>query len=225
VGIIERKEREKEHRKEEILDAAQKVFFEKGLNTATMDEIAEAAELSKGTLYLYYKSKEDIYLAVMMRGMDKLYGRLEPIVATDDSTIKKIVKFGESYKEYFHSDRKFFRMFHFLQAPQFHKQVSDEMKQACDMESKKMWDLFIGLLRHGMEEGKLRSDLNPVEVAIILWSSATALLLRLDSEGEAWKEQLNIDLEHAFQVSTGLLFNAIMTDKGRSEYIILTQAR
>ena len=37
---------------------------------ATMDEIAEAAELSKGTLYLYYSSKEDLYLAVMMRGMD-----------------------------------------------------------------------------------------------------------------------------------------------------------
>ncbi len=225
MGIIERKEREKEHRKEEILDAAQKVFFEKGLATATMDEIAEVAELSKGTLYLYYKSKEDIYLAVMMRGMEKLYGRLEPIVASNDSTIQKLVKFGESYKEYFHSDRKFFGMFHFLQAPQFHKQVSDEMKQACNIESKRMWDLFIGLLRHGMEEGKFRSDLNPVEVAIILWSSATALLLRLDSEGEAWKEQLNIDLEHAFQVSTGLLFNAIMTDKGRSEYIILTQAR
>jgi TetR/AcrR family transcriptional regulator len=55
MGIVERKEREKEHRKEEILDAAQKVFFERGLVTATMDEIAETAELSKGTLYLYYK--------------------------------------------------------------------------------------------------------------------------------------------------------------------------
>ena len=57
MGIHERKEREKEHRRDEILNAAQKVFFEKGLQSATMDEIAEAAELSKGTLYLYYGSK------------------------------------------------------------------------------------------------------------------------------------------------------------------------
>lgn len=73
MGIHERKEREKEQRKEEILDAAQRIFFEKGLLAATMDEIAEAAELSKGTLYLYYSSKEDIYLAVMMRGMKTLH--------------------------------------------------------------------------------------------------------------------------------------------------------
>lgn len=60
MGTHERKEREREHRREDILDAAQHVFFEKGLPTATMDEIAEIAELSKGTLYLYYKSKEDL---------------------------------------------------------------------------------------------------------------------------------------------------------------------
>ncbi|MDL1893205.1 helix-turn-helix transcriptional regulator, partial [Sphingobacteriales bacterium CHB3] len=52
MGIIERKEREKEQRREEIVTAAEKIFFEKGLAIATMDEIAEAAELSKGTLYL-----------------------------------------------------------------------------------------------------------------------------------------------------------------------------
>jgi TetR/AcrR family transcriptional regulator len=223
MGIVERKEREKEHRKEEILDAAQKVFFEKGLTTATMDEIAEAAELSKGTLYLYYKSKEDMYLAVMMRGMDVLYKIYEPIVASEDSTLQKLVKFGDTYKEYFHSHRSFFRMFYFLQAPQFHKQVSEEMRQACSVENRRMWDLLIGLLRRGMEEGAFRSDLNPVEIAIILWSSATALLLRLDSEGETWKERLNIDLEHVLEISNKLLFESILTEHTRVEFAKLNR--
>jgi AcrR family transcriptional regulator len=222
MGIVERKEREKEHRKEEILDAAQKVFFEKGLSTATMDEIAESAELSKGTLYLYYKSKEDMYLAVMMRGMEILYSIYKPIVASDDSTILKLVKFGDIYKDFFRLHRNFFRMFHFLQAPQFHKQVSEEMRQACSLESRKMWDLVIGLLKRGMEEGDFRSDLNPVEVAIILWSSATTLLLRLDSEGEAWKERLNIDLEHVLETSNKLLFESILTDKAYIEFTSLS---
>jgi TetR/AcrR family transcriptional regulator len=221
MGIIERKEREKEHRKEEILDAAQKLFFEKGLTTATMDEIAEAAELSKGTLYLYYKSKEDMYLAVLMRGMDVLYKIYEPIVASDDSTVKKLVKFGDTYKNFFRSHRNFFRMFHFLQTPQFHKQVSEEMRQACSLESRKMWDLVIGLLKRGMEEGAFRSDINPVEVAIIIWSSATTLLLRLDSEGESWKERMNIDLEHVLDTSNKLLFESILTDRVRAEFATL----
>ena len=224
MGINERKEREREHRKEEILDAAQRVFFEKEFTTATVDEIAEAAELSKGTLYLYYKSKEDIYLAVMMRGMEKLYEKLEPISASGSTTIQKLLNFCECYKEYFRSDRRYFRMFHFLQAPHFHKQVSNEMNESCSQLSRKIWNLVVGLLKSGMKERIFRSDLNPFEVAIILWSSITALLLRADTENEAWKERLNIDLENVLDVSNDLLFNAIMTDKGRSEYNVLTKA-
>ncbi|MGH2569187.1 MAG: TetR/AcrR family transcriptional regulator, partial [Bacteroidota bacterium] len=99
MGIQERKEREKEHRREEILNAAQRVFFEKGLQTATMDEIAEVAELSKGTLYLYYKSKEDLYLAVMIRGLEILYNMFAQTTSTKEPTIVQLVKLGDAYYE------------------------------------------------------------------------------------------------------------------------------
>jgi AcrR family transcriptional regulator len=217
MGIHERKEREKEHRREEILDAAQKVFFEKGLVVATMDEIAEESELSKGTLYLYYKSKEDLYLAVMMRGMESLYGLCEHIVTSGDSTTQKMVSFIDMYNEFFRTHRSFFRMFNFFQTPQFHKQVSEEMIQTCNAQSGRLWESVIRILKQGMEEGSIRSDLNPVEVTIIIWSSATALMLRIDSEGEVWKDRRRIDLTHTLEVSNKLLLNAILTDKGRTE--------
>ncbi len=218
MGITERKEREKEQRKEEILDAAQGIFFEKGFSIATVDEIAEAAELSKGTLYLYYKSKEDMYLGVLMRGMKKLYDELEQIVMSDDTTIQKLIKFGDRYKDYFYSNRQYFRMFHFLQAPHFHKQVSDEMRQLCNAQSKQLWDLIIGLLKQGMKDGNFRSDLNPVEVAIILWSNITSLLTRIDTEGDRWVERFNIDLDHLLSLSGRLLFESILTEKAYAEY-------
>jgi AcrR family transcriptional regulator len=61
MGIYERKQREKEQRKTEIINAARKVFSNKGFNTATMEEIASEAELSPGTLYLYFKNKEELH--------------------------------------------------------------------------------------------------------------------------------------------------------------------
>ena len=218
MGIEERKEREKEHRKEEILDAAQKVFFDKGLPSATMDEIAEAAELSKGTLYLYYKSKEDLYLGVMMRGMQVLFSEYEVLAASLDSPLRKIIKLSELYTAFFASNRKFFRMFHFLQMPQFHKQVSEEMQQYCGTETRRLWDLVIGIMKKGMEAGILRSDLDPTEIGIILWSSSSALMMRGDTEGDRWKERFNIDLSHTLEVSNRLFLNAILTDKGRKEF-------
>ncbi|MEX0602282.1 MAG: helix-turn-helix domain-containing protein, partial [Bacteroidota bacterium] len=133
MGIPERKEREKELRREEILKAAQAIFFEKGLQNATMEEIAEAAELSKGTLYLYYSSKEDLYLAVMIRGMEILYEMFAKSVSNAPTPLHAIKALGETYLEFFNTHRMFFRMFHFFQNPQLHKQVSEDMIQACSI--------------------------------------------------------------------------------------------
>ena len=223
MSIVERKEREKEHRKEEILDAAQKVFFERGLTTATMDEIAETAELSKGTLYLYYKSKEDMYLGVLMRGMEELHTEYERIGVSKISTVEKLLKLKTAYIDYFYKNRKFFRMTNFLQSPYFHKQVSDEMKQSCDVEGQKVWKIIDGVLQRGVEEGVLRPDYNPIELGVIIWSNMTSLLSRIDNEGESWKKRFNINLEHTLEISNTLLFEAIFTDKGRAEYRAVAQ--
>jgi len=224
VGIHERKEREKEQRREEILDAAQRVFFEKGLSIATMDEIAETAELSKGTLYLYYKSKEDLYLAVMMRGMQILLEMLAEVVRSNDSVPKMLIRLRDTYTAYFNNHRDYFRMMHFLQTPQFHTQVDDEMRKNCGTLNRRVWDLVNGILQRGIDEGILRNNLNPVEVGIILWSSATALMLRIDSEHQIWKETFHIDLAKTLKLSNTLLFDAICTEEGRRALAAIANA-
>jgi TetR/AcrR family transcriptional regulator len=225
MGTHERKEREKEHRREEILDAAQRVFFEKGLVVATMDEIAETAELSKGTLYLYYKSKEDLYLAVMMRGTELLFDMFAEVVKKGASVTETLIRLGDAYIEYFNNHKNYFRMLDFLQTPQFHKQVSEGMKQSCEALNQDIWDLVNNLLKRGIEEGTVRPDLNPVEVSIIIWSSATTLLLRIDREYDLWKEKFHLDLVQTVRLSNSLLFDAILTEKGRTELATLAHTR
>jgi AcrR family transcriptional regulator len=223
MSIQERKEREKEHRKEEILDAAQKTFFEKGLGIATMDEIAVVAELSKGTLYLYYKSKEDLYLAVMMRGIQKLTEMIQHVVESNEPTLKKIMNVGECYVEFFRTSPNYFRMIHFSQLPHFHRQVSEEMKEQCGLEMSNLWNLVIGLFRNAIDEKSIRPEFNPIELTIILWSSATALMLRIDNEFEVWKKKMQIDLNDTLKLSNSLLWNAMLTEKGRIEFQLFTK--
>jgi TetR/AcrR family transcriptional regulator len=215
MGILERKEREKGHRREEILDAAQKVFFERGLHVATMDEIAEKAELSKGTLYLYYKSKEDLYLAVMMRGMEILRDLFAKVTQSDVSPAGKLVALGDAYLTFFNSHREYFRMAHFLQSPQFHKQVTAEMKQSCGILNRQVWELVTAIIQRCIDEGVLHKNLNPAEIGVILWSSATALMLRIDSEYAIWTDNFHIDLSQTLKLNHSLLFDAICTEQGR----------
>jgi TetR/AcrR family transcriptional regulator, fatty acid metabolism regulator protein len=65
-----------EFRCNEILDAARKIFAKKGFADATMDEIAAACGLAKGTLYLYFKSKRDVYLRTLQHGSTELLKRV-----------------------------------------------------------------------------------------------------------------------------------------------------
>ncbi|MEX2235706.1 MAG: TetR/AcrR family transcriptional regulator, partial [Cyclobacteriaceae bacterium] len=212
MGIPERKEREKEHRREEILNAAQRVFFEKGLQTATMDEIAEAAELSKGTLYLYYKSKEDLYLGVMIRGMDILYNMFTEATSTNEPTIVKIKNLGDMYYRYFKEHRSFFRMFYFFQNPLFHTQVSQEMMGLCQAGNQKVWKLVIDLIQRGIDEGDIRPEVDPAECAVILWSNSNGIMMRMDTQEEYFKNVLGVDLERVLQKSMAMLFQSMLRD-------------
>ncbi len=72
MGVQERRQREKIKRNNQIVDAAEQVIFAKGIHKATMDDIAKEAELGKGTLYGYYKSKAEILLAINERASRKL---------------------------------------------------------------------------------------------------------------------------------------------------------
>ena len=62
---LSRKERERQFKRKEILSAACRIFADKGFDAATLDEIAEASEYGKGTLYNYFQNKEDIYIALL----------------------------------------------------------------------------------------------------------------------------------------------------------------
>jgi len=66
MSTTARREREKQQRRESIVDAAEKLFFSKGYDDVSLDDIAQEAELNRATIYLYLKNKEDLYFAVIL---------------------------------------------------------------------------------------------------------------------------------------------------------------
>lgn len=218
MGIRERKEREKEARKEEIIDAAEKVFFEKGVALSTMDEVAQAAELSKGTLYLYYKSKEDLVLSVVVRGMDIMYEMFEKAVGTDEPAVIRIQKLGDAYYDFFKQNRNHFRLFDFSDNPELHTQVSEEMRNLCSKRDREIWELVVGIIRRGIEEGMFHKGLNPMEAAVMLWSNSNGLMRLIDRSKEYMTSQMGIDLEAVLRRSNAFLVEAMMTDEAKKQF-------
>jgi AcrR family transcriptional regulator len=98
MGVKERKERERRQRKSEILETAKSLFLKNGFLNVTMNEIAAATELSTGTIYLYFKNKEDIFAALAVIGSEKLDEIVDKVLSKKNPLDKKnITHFIHAY--------------------------------------------------------------------------------------------------------------------------------
>jgi AcrR family transcriptional regulator len=101
-----------EFRTEEILQAARVVFAKNGFYETTVDEIARAAGISKGTLYLYYKSKMDIYWAALKFGVAEMHEMVHEELKNVPSVKEKIRTFIRVKMDYFQKNRDFFKIYY-----------------------------------------------------------------------------------------------------------------
>jgi AcrR family transcriptional regulator len=101
-----------EFRCAEILDAARKVFARRGFEGATVGEIAEAAGLAKGTVYLYFPSKREIYLAAVRQGMSRLLDQLKRNLALAPAPAAKVRAFIETRVRYAEANRDMVKIYH-----------------------------------------------------------------------------------------------------------------
>jgi TetR/AcrR family transcriptional regulator len=217
MGIQERKGREREARKEEIIIAAERVFFEKGVSVATMDDVAAEAELSKGTLYLYYRSKEDLFVAVAYRGIEIMYRLFLEATSTEESPVKRIANLGEAYRRFFLEHRNYFRMMYFFESSQFHANVSPEALEQCLVNDRKMWDIVFGIIRKAIDSGMFHADLNPVEVGIMFWSNSNGFFRLIDRQDGVWTEEFGLDFDLTLRRSNMLLLEAMLTKEGKRQ--------
>jgi len=98
-------------RRDQILAAAHGVFASRGFKEATVGDIADAAGVAKGTLYLYFKSKDEIYWAALHRGLDELHALTRTALARAAGPRDKLHAFIDTKVRFFDADREFFSIY------------------------------------------------------------------------------------------------------------------
>lgn len=181
MGIYERKQREKSQRKIEIITAARKIFSQKGFKAATMEEIAFEAELSPGTLYLYFKNKEELHTILSIEILKHLADKIQNVVRQDISVEKKIESFRDVFIDVYDYDSNILiNLFH-LQSGETLKNLSDEILKQIKAHSTMAHGAIADVIRQGIEQG-IFIDENPVALADILWASYGGIVLWVDSK-------------------------------------------
>lgn len=208
MGISERKEREKQRRREEILDAAEKVFFTKGIEKSTMDDVADEAELSKGTLYLYFKSKEDIHWAITHRGIKDLLTNMEKIVDNGKNAIDNLLIIADAFIKFTQSEKQLANSILFFEGCDIenlnidHEQIKDTFLNDSPIH------LVTELVENGIQQGIIRDDIPVNILSNILWSQLIGVLQVANRKKELFN-LVNITREELIENHFKIVLNGI----------------
>ncbi len=183
MTVANRRERERQERRSSILDAAEEVFRDKGFDHATMGDIARAAELSKGTLYLYFKSKDDLYIALSSRRAAEIVKRCEAAVGAAVSGVDAIRSMLDIYAAAFMANPQHFRIMIGRMASGDHLDTETPSYATHQRLIERIIQAFITAVENGRRDGSLRRDLDPVQTSSQLWGGLLGtILLRINGE-------------------------------------------
>jgi AcrR family transcriptional regulator len=201
MGIKERKEREKERRRHQIMVAAKRVFAAKGFTKTTIEDIAKEAELSPGTLYLYFKNKDDLYASLSLGVLQYLLIRLEHL--NSEKKVNPGQKF-ELLKDIMYDVYEFdplilVNMFH-LHSSETLKNLSPQLITKIRKLSHKTLKAIAIIFAEGIDK-KYFIKKNPIAFANLIWALFAGIVLFeesrriIDNETNQLKQSLDMGFE------------------------------
>jgi AcrR family transcriptional regulator len=211
MGTEERKEREKQARRETIMGSAREFFFTKGFNATTMDEIAQKAELSKGALYLYFASKEELYVSVMSEGLNILFERTEEALTLDLPPDQMLRKLGEVNYRYYLDYPEYSRIFFFSEHRNVAKQLPRELIQESMDKGMRFFQLIVGIIQKGIEQ-RIFAPADPRKAAVAFWGATSGTLLLFEEEVN--REIIGMDVEQLLYYTLDLFIEALKKRPG-----------
>ncbi|MFW5973441.1 MAG: TetR/AcrR family transcriptional regulator [Bacteroidota bacterium] len=171
-----RREREKEQRREIIIDAAEALLCTKGRLSATMDDVAMEAEVSKGLLYKYFQSKDDLFEAVSLRAHGRLLALFREAVSADESGRHQVSAIGRAYIAFASEYPVYFEAL----VEHSTSEVSSDPESysaLCERTADEILDLVRESIERGIADGSIRGSLDPLQTAFMLWGALHGLVV------------------------------------------------
>ena len=145
-----------EFRVQSIQDAAMRVIARKGMAAATMQEIAEEAGVAKGTIYLYFRDRDELVEKTFETAITQLIERVEKAMDGETSLEQKIRAAMTAKLAFFRENREFFRLYISLRLPEGDAQQQRRHKRNCEPQYRSSVGRLAEILEAAMKRGEIR---------------------------------------------------------------------
>ncbi|MCX7788855.1 MAG: TetR/AcrR family transcriptional regulator [Spirochaetes bacterium] len=221
MSTEQRRLREKELRRQTILNTAERIFAEKGFNETPMEEIAEAAELSKGTLYLYFKSKEELAFAIFHKNLLILKDMIRQAAQSAQTGIDKVRAILSAYYR-FYKDHLYLKS----SQPSGNRQYLNRLlgyyfqgdhtnhpyAERCFREIQEIISYIVSALQEGIRDGSIRREIDPGKTAMTYGNLVLLFMLHLAQGGSLVLKGHGYSAEELFDYMFDLFLHALIRE-------------
>ena len=170
MGVADRKEREKEEMRIKILEAAKKLFLDKGFEKTSIRNIADVIEYSPGTIYLYFKDKNELLFELHVQAFTSLVTELQKIDLSR-TAIERLEQMGEYYIKFAFENPELYELMFVMEAPMESLECKDEIWD----DGMKAFDLLRYVVADCQKDGFLSNhDLD--DASLMIWSFVHGLV-------------------------------------------------
>jgi len=181
-----------EFRIQSIQEATMRVIARKGMAAATMQEIAEEAGVAKGTIYLYFRDRDELVEKTFETAMTQLGDRIDKVLETDLSFEDKLREALRVRLAFFRENREFFRLYLSLRMPEGTPQQQRRQKRTCHPQYRARIQKFADVLKDAMKRGEIR-DYEQYRLALFVIEGSTAIILERLTEDAPPPEEADVD--------------------------------
>lgn len=193
-----RVQQERQARMELILNAAEQLFVEKGYADTSINDIAEAADFSRTSIYQYFSSKEEIYVNILMRYTDLVTERIAEAVSAPAHTIDKIRAFLEEFRAMIRMKPNFFKLY-FIERHQVEPRLSPELRVQLNLKRRVLENVFRDFYREGAERGEVR-NIRAKDASNLFFAQIMGMMLLREYYGDEFDVTLDEHLDKSLEM-------------------------
>jgi AcrR family transcriptional regulator len=176
MGLLERREKEKDNRRMLILKSARTLFFAKGFKNVTVDKIAKYSELGKGSIYLYFNSKEEIYAQILLQDIDKFHQQAFSLFKKKKTVSDSLFEFSSFYADFFLNDPELFRILMTFMLHTDQMNLSEKQNKNIIGTMRKTIDMIGNIFQFGIDSKELPSNTDIKYNQFALWGMLNGII-------------------------------------------------
>jgi AcrR family transcriptional regulator len=205
---LSKRETNKAQHKASILDAAEKLFMQKGFENTSIDDVAKEARLTKRTLYQYFLSKEDLFFSVALKGGKQLTFAYENAFTEGQTALEKIRQGNQAYLQFYHEYLGMFRLLNYQPANMQNCTASPNFREMGMLNANRMMH-YANLVEEGRADGSINPKLDTKKAVFFAFFSAFSLLFTVSSTDKGVWAMMGLDEDDFLRFSFDLFADAL----------------